>query len=83
MFGLGKLRRVLAQVEVSFSNSLIDAFWRSLKSNWIYINQLDSFATLERLVGFYVAEHNTKLPHGAFQGQTPDEIDFGRGEDVP
>ena len=47
------------------------------------INQLDSFAVLERLVGFYVAEHNTKLPHSAFQGQTPDEIYFGRGEDVP
>ena len=83
LFGLGKLRRVLAQVEVSFSNSLIEAFWRSLKSNWIYINQLDSFAALERLVGFYVAEHNTKLPHSAFQGLTPDEIYFGRGEDVP
>ena len=33
LLGLGKLRRVLAQVEVSFSNSLVEAFWRSLKSN--------------------------------------------------
>ena len=83
LLGLGKLRRVLAQVEVSFSNSLIEAFWRSLKSNWIYINQLGSFAALEKLVAFYVTEHNTLLPHATFQGQTPDEIYFGRGEHVP
>jgi putative transposase len=30
-----KLQRVLAQVEVSFSNSMIESWWRSLKSNWI------------------------------------------------
>jgi hypothetical protein len=74
---------VLAQVEVSFSNSMIESWWHSLKSNWIYINQLDSFAALERLISFYVSEHNTKMPHAAFHGQTPDEIYFGRGDDVP
>ena len=83
LLDLGKLQRVLAQVEVAFSNSMIESWWRSLKSNWIYINQLDSFATLERLISFYVAEHNTKMPHAAFHGQTPDEVYFGRGDDVP
>lgn len=38
LLDLGKLRRVLAQVEVSFSNSMIESWWRSLKSNWICIN---------------------------------------------
>ena len=83
LLDLGKLQRVLAQVEVAFSNSMIESWWRSLKSNWIYINQLDSFATLERLISFYVTEHNTKMPHAAFHGQTPDEIYFGRGDHVP
>jgi transposase InsO family protein len=83
LLDLGKLQRVLAQVEVSFSNSMIESWWRSLKSNWIYINQLDSFAALERLVSFYVDEHNTKVPHAAFHGQTPDEVYFGRGDEVP
>ncbi len=80
---VGTLERVIAQVDVSFSNSMIEAWWRSLKSNWIYINQLDSFAVLERLVSFYVTEHNTTAPHSAFHGQTPDEIYFGRGDSVP
>ena len=83
LLDLGKLQRVLAQVEVSFSNSMIESWWRSLKSNWIYINQLDSFAALERLISFYVSEHNKKMPHAAFRGQTPDEIYFGRGDNVP
>ena len=29
-----EFRRVLAQVEVTFSNSMIEAFWRSLKHSW-------------------------------------------------
>jgi putative transposase len=33
LLGLGRLRRVLAQVEVDFSNSMIEAFWRSMKHN--------------------------------------------------
>ncbi len=28
-------------------------------------------------------EHNTRIPHSAFQGQTPDEVYFGTGSDVP
>jgi hypothetical protein len=35
------------------------------------------------LVAFYVEEHNGTLPHSAFRGQTPDEMYFGTGEDVP
>ena len=62
---------------------MIESWWRSLKSNWLHINQLDSFAALERLISFYVTEHNTKMPHAAFHGQTPDEIYFGRGDNVP
>jgi putative transposase len=62
---------------------MIESWWRSLKSNWIYINQLDSFAALERLISCYGSEHNTKMPHSALHAQTPDEIYFGRGDHVP
>ncbi len=43
-----ELTRVLAQVEVTFSNSLIEAFWRSLKHSWIYLHTLDNFTALGR-----------------------------------
>ena len=68
------LRLVLAQVQVAFSNSMIEAFWRSLKHNWLYLNSLDSIDQLRTLVAFFVDEHNRKMPHAAFSGQTPDEI---------
>jgi transposase InsO family protein len=77
-----KLTRVLAQVEVTFSNSMIEAFWRSLKHSWLYLHSLDSIAALRRLVEFYVKAHNEVMPHSAFEGQTPDEIFFGIGDEL-
>ena len=79
----GILKRVLPQTEISYSNSLIESWWRILKNQWLYLNTLDSVNAVESLVEFYVAEHNTHLPHSAFRGQTPDEIYFGTNEDIP
>jgi len=62
---------------------MIESWWRSLKHGWLYINHLDSMATLRKLLEFYVAEHNEVMPHSAFDGQTPDEMYLGRGDVVP
>ena len=79
----GLLKRLLAQTEITFSNSMIESWWRILKHQWLYLNTLDTVRTVEKLVAFYVDEHNTKLPHSAFRGQTPDEMYFGTGDHVP
>jgi len=79
----GLLRRVLAQRDVTFSNSTIEAWWRTLKHQWLFLNTLDSRASVNRLVAFYVEAHNGETPHSAFRGQTPDEIYSGRGQGVP
>jgi putative transposase len=83
LFNGSALQRVIAQIDVSFSNSLIEAWWRSLKHRWLFLHPLDNLATVRRLVEFYVTEHNERIPHGAFEGQTPDEMYFGRGAQVP
>jgi putative transposase len=80
---MGVLRRVLAFTELKFSNSMIEAWWRSLKHQWLFLHSLDSVTTVRRLVEFYVQEHNRVLPHSAFRGQTPDEMYFGTGDAVP
>ncbi|WP_157898908.1 DDE-type integrase/transposase/recombinase [Luteitalea pratensis] len=67
----GVLRRLLAGTELKFSNSMIEAWWRSLKHQWLFLHSLDSSSTVGRLVAFYVDEHNRVLPHSAFRGQTP------------
>ena len=79
----GLLKRVLAQTEVRFSNSMIEAWWRSLKHSWLFLHSLDTVARVRSLVAFYVEQHNTTIPHSAFRGQTPDEMFFGKGDDVP
>jgi hypothetical protein len=62
---------------------MIEAWWRVLRFGWLFINQLDNIATLRRLIEFYVNEHNQRMPHGALDGQTPDEMYFGRGATIP
>jgi hypothetical protein len=79
----GVLRRVLAFTELKFSNSMIEAWWRCLKHQWLFLHSLDSVTTVRRLVALYVQEHNTVLPHSAFRGQTPEKMYFGSGDTVP
>ena len=62
---------------------MIEAFWRSLKHQWLYLNSLDSLARLRTLVEFCVEQHNTRMPHAAFHGQTPDEMYFGTAANLP
>jgi putative transposase len=44
---------------------------------------MDTVAKVRSLVDLYVHEHDTRLPHSAFRGQTPDEMFFQTGADVP
>ena len=46
----GVLRRLLAFTELKFSNSMIEAWWRSLKDQWLFLHSLDSVTTVRRLV---------------------------------
>jgi putative transposase len=55
----------------------------AIEHQWLFLHSLDSVTTVRRLVEFYVQEHNRVLPHSAFRGQTPDEMYFGRGDEVP
>jgi len=49
LIDLGRLKRVLAQVEVSYANSMIEAWWRNLKHSWLCLHTLDSATVVERL----------------------------------
>lgn len=79
----GLLERVLAMVDINFSNSMIEAWWRSLKHNWLFLHPLDSATRVRKLVAFYVEQHNTTIPHAALDGRTPDEMYCGNADEVP
>jgi putative transposase len=42
LINTGVLRRVLAFAELKFSNSMIEAWWRSLKHQWLLLHSLES-----------------------------------------
>jgi putative transposase len=69
--------------DIMFSNSMIESWFRGIKHQWLFMNTLDSVSRVEKLVEFYVAEHNGRIPHSAFQGQTPEEVYFGAGQEIP
>jgi hypothetical protein len=84
VWGRSLLRRILAGTEITYSNSMIESWWRVLKHQWLYLNSLDTVATgVRKLVAFYVKQHNQHLPHAAFRGQTPDEMYFKTGDSIP
>jgi putative transposase len=83
LFNGKKMQRILALVDVTYSNSIIEAWWRSLRHQWLYLHHLDTIATIRRLTAFYVHQRNTVMPHSAFDGQTPDESYYDRGKRVP
>ncbi len=76
------ITRILALVDVTYSNSIVEAYWRSLKHQWLFLNSLDNVRALDKLVAFHVEQHNSVMPHSALRGQTPDEVYFGTGARV-
>ena len=83
LVGSGLLSRVRALVDVRFSNSMIETWWRTIKHQWLFLHRLETVSAVRRHVEFYVAEYNAVIPHTAFRGQTPDEVYFGHGDQVP
>ena len=75
------LSRALAQVDVTFSNSN-DRGVLEIAKAFVALPAFsgEHLSPLRRLVGFYVQQHNAVMPHAAFEGQTPDEVFFGRGD---
>ncbi len=73
----GRVIREIAQLEIDFSNSLIERFFQSLKHNYLFQRDLTNATALETHAGFYIREHNEVMPHSAFKGATPEEVYLG------
>jgi transposase InsO family protein len=80
---VGILQRITAQVDVSFSNSMVENLWHQAKHRLLCLHKLDNVETLRRLFAKYVDDHNGLIPRVALGGRTPDEVYFGTAKDVP
>jgi hypothetical protein len=61
---------VLAPIDVTYFNSMIEAFWRSLKHAWLYLHGLETVSEVRRLIAIYVEAHNVR--HTALRIQRAD-----------
>ena len=44
----GLVKRLLAQTDIQYSNSMIEAWWRVLKHQWLYLNRLENAAAVQK-----------------------------------
>ena len=79
----GVLRRVLAFTELKFSNSMIEASWRSLKHQWLFLHSLDSVTTVWRLVALTSRNTTGRFPIRRFADRRLTRCTSGRGDAVP
>ena len=70
------INRVIAKVDMRFSNSMIESLFRSMKNNYLYYQKIRSLSKFKTKVKYYVKEHNLNIPHSAFKGATPHEVYF-------
>ena len=61
-----QITKVIAKLDTEYSNSMIEAFFRSLKNNYLYFQNPNTLKELNEKVDFYFNEHNFKIPHWRF-----------------
>jgi putative transposase len=57
-------------------NVFVERLWRSVKYQEVYLKAYDSVGEAKTPLGAYLAFYNTRRPHRAFDGRTPDAIYF-------
>ena len=79
----GLMFRTIAQVDVDFSNSMIEVLFDRMKNRHLYRVPLNSVNKLENETSFYVNESNDNMPHVVLKGATPFEVfteNWGEGD---
>jgi transposase InsO family protein len=73
----GLIKRTIAQIDISFSNSMIESFFRTIKHRWLFMLSLDDIECVRKNVGEFIEDYNTLIPHSALRGATPLEMYLG------
>ena len=55
-------------------NVMIERFWRTIKYEYIYLNEFNNGTELKQGVQQWINNYNTQRPHSSFGGQTPHEM---------
>ncbi|HAZ14966.1 MAG: hypothetical protein A2X86_21550 [Bdellovibrionales bacterium GWA2_49_15] len=71
------LQHEVAQVDIDYSNSMIEAFFRSLKQYSLYKCPLPNFAEAQAKINNFFERYNTQIPRHGLHGLTPFELHAG------
>jgi len=63
----------LAQMDILFSNSMIESFFHQLKNRYLYFQNIKTMQSLVDHILFYIREHNEKIRFLALNGAIPIE----------
>ncbi|HZK64311.1 MAG TPA: hypothetical protein VFC34_09205 [Puia sp.] len=72
-----KIRHVIAQVDVHYSNSMIEAANKQLKYRFLYHQNINDFSHLKGYLSKAILDFNN-CPHGVLNGLTPMEVLQGK-----
>ena len=75
------VKRTVAQIDVEFSNSMIEMLFHRLKHRYLFTIPLTNFEAPEKAVNFYLPENNGAIPHSALKRATSEESITGRWDD--
>lgn len=76
------LKKLLAGTDVIFSNSMVEAVNKTIKYQYLFHHDIPDFHALERHLAVAVPDYNTRKPHGALQGRTPEQVLYGKELDL-
>ena len=71
-----KLKKLIAQKDICFSNSMIESVNKKMKYNFLFRQNLLDFNHVERFLETAVEQYNNR-PHSALFGLTPHEVFYG------
>jgi putative transposase len=67
------MKRLIARQDIQFSNSMIEALFKSFKSNYFHYQKVRSEKDILRKIEFYVEQSNKVIPRQFLKGATPFE----------
>ncbi len=75
-----KIRHVIAQLDVHYSNSMIEAANKQLKYRFLYHQRINTFSNLKDYFSKAILDFNHR-PHDVLNGLTPMEVLQGKTYD--
>lgn len=73
-------KRLIAQVDIHFSNSMVESLFRCLKSNFLDGEEIESTSDVEKKCSFYFTGHNDRIPKAIFRGQRREKCSLVCGQ---